>query len=63
MGEPHGLRHTCATHLPQGRADIRHIQGILGHAQITSTELYTHLALEDLKEVIRRSHPHGRRKT
>ena len=58
---PHGLRHTCATHLLQGRADIRHIQRIPGHAQITSTELYTHLVLEDLKEVIRRSHPHGKK--
>ena len=50
-----------ATHLLRNHADLRHIQDILGHAQITSTELYTHLSLEDLKEAVRRSHPHGRK--
>ena len=59
---PHSFRRAMATHLLRNQADLRHIQAILGHAQITSTELYTHLALEDLKEVIRRSHPHGRQK-
>lgn len=59
---PHSFRHAMATHLLRNQADLRHIQAILGHAQITSTELYTHLALEDLKEVIRRSHPHGKSK-
>ena len=59
---PHSFRHAMATHLLRNQADLRHIQAILGHAQITSTELYTHLSLEDLKEVVRRSHPHGRRK-
>ena len=49
-----------ATHLLRNQADLRHIQAILGHAQVTSTELYTHLALEDLKEAVRRSHPPGR---
>ncbi|MEE9402321.1 MAG: tyrosine-type recombinase/integrase, partial [Desulfobacteria bacterium] len=58
---PHSFRHAMATHLLRNHADLRHIQAILGHAQITSTELYTHLALEDLKEVVRRSHPHGRK--
>jgi integrase/recombinase XerD len=42
-----------ATHLLRNQADLRHIQAILEHAQIISTELYSHLALEDLKEVIR----------
>jgi integrase/recombinase XerD len=60
---PHSFRRAMATHLLRNQADLRHIQAILGHAQITSTELYTHLVLEDLKEAIRRSHPHGRRKT
>ncbi len=60
---PHSFRHAMATHLLRNHADLRHIQAILGHAQITSTELYTHLALEDLKEAVRRSHPHGRWKT
>ena len=59
---PHTFRHSMATHLLRNHADLRHIQAILGHAKITSTELYTHVALEDLKEVVRRAHPHGRRK-
>jgi site-specific recombinase XerD len=46
----------------RNRADLRYIQAILGHARITSTELYTHVSLEDLKVVMRRAHPHGRRK-
>jgi site-specific recombinase XerD len=45
----------------RNHADLRHIQAILGHATITSTELYTHVSLEDLKEVVRRAHPHGRK--
>jgi site-specific recombinase XerD len=49
-----------ATHLLRNYADLRHIQAILGHAQITSTELYTHVGLEDLKVVVRRAHPQGR---
>ena len=56
------FRRAMATHLLRNQTDLRHIQAILGHAQITSTELYIHLALEDLKEVIRRSHPHGKSK-
>ncbi len=58
---PHTFRHSMATHLLRNHADLRHIQAILGHAQITSTELYTHVGLEDLKEVVRRAHPHGRK--
>lgn len=49
---PHSFCHAMATHLLRNQADLRHIQ---------STELYTHLALEDLKEAARRSHPHGRK--
>jgi integrase/recombinase XerD len=59
---PHSFCHAMAAHLLRNQADLRKIQDILGHAQITSTELYTHLALEDLKEAARRSHPHRRRK-
>jgi len=59
---PHGFRHSMATHMLRNRADLRYIQAILGHSRITSTELYTHVSLEDLKAVMRRSHPHGRRK-
>ena len=58
---PHSFRHAMATHMLRNQADLRHIQAILGHAQITSTELYTHLSLEDLKEAVRRSHPHGKK--
>lgn len=58
---PHTFRHSMATQMLGNHADLRHIQAILGHARITSTELYTHVSLEDLKEVVRRAHPHGRR--
>ncbi|OGO08071.1 MAG: hypothetical protein A2Y61_05085 [Chloroflexi bacterium RBG_13_60_13] len=57
---PHTFRHSMATHLLRNHADLRHIQAILAHAQITSTEIYTHVGLEDLKEVLRRAHPHGK---
>jgi len=58
---PHTFRHSMATQMLRNHADLRHIQAILGHASITSTELYTHVSLEDLKEVVRRAHPHGRK--
>jgi len=54
---PHVLRHTCATHLLQGGADLRHVQAILGHASIATTQVYTRVAVEDLAAVHRRSHP------
>ena len=54
-------RHSMATQMLRNHADLRHIQAILGHATITSTELYTRVSLEDLKEVVRRAHPHGRK--
>ena len=58
---PHTFRHTMATHMLRNKADLRHIQAILGHVSIGSTKIYTHMNVEDLKKVIRRSHPHGRR--
>jgi integrase/recombinase XerD len=53
----HGLRHTCASHLLQGRADIRHIQEILGHESLATTQIYTRVEIADLKQIHRRCHP------
>ena len=58
---PHTSRHSMATQMLRNHADLRNIQAILGHARITSTELYNHVSLEDLKEVVRRAHPHGKK--
>src|ERR1043166_1677012 len=54
---PHPLRHSCATHLLQRQADIRQIQRLLGHARLSTTEIYTHVEIGDLQEVIARCHP------
>ena len=54
---PHALRHTCATHLLRGGADIRHIQKLLGHRRLTTTALYTRVASEDLRQVFAQAHP------
>lgn len=53
----HTFRHSVATHLLKGRADIRHIQKLLGHRSLKSTERYTHVEISDLREVIARAHP------
>ena len=57
---PHTLRHTVATHLLKGRADIRHIQALLGHASLGTTQRYTRVEVSDLKAVVDRAHPRGR---
>lgn len=54
---PHGLRHACATHLLRGGADVRHIQLLLGHASLKSTEVYTQVEPRDLKRMLDRCHP------
>jgi len=54
---PHALRHTCATHLLRGGADVRHVQELLGHRSLSTTALYTRVAIEDLREVLARAHP------
>jgi len=56
----HTFRHSVATHLLKGRADIRHIQVLLGHRSLQSTERYTRVEIQDLREVVRRAHPRGR---